>query len=83
MPLQLAEGTFEDIYEYISILFAAYSDPLHPFVSMLLPELGSDDPRLLEEGKQNEAERALARWKANPYEKWMKVVDDETGEIIR
>jgi hypothetical protein len=82
MPLQLAEGTFEDIHEYISILFAAYSDPLHLFVSMLLPGLGSDDPKLLKQGKDNEAERALARWKANPCERWMKVVDDETREII-
>jgi len=83
MPLRLSEGTFEEMHDYMAILFAAYSDPMHPFVAMLTPGLSSDSQETFEQGKHNEAERALARWKANPSKKWVKVIDVETGDIVR
>ncbi|KUJ13714.1 GNAT acetyltransferase-like protein [Mollisia scopiformis] len=82
MRFQVSEGTFNEIHDYLSIMFAAYSDPLHPFVSALLPGISSQDPAIYTQGKYDEAERALSRWKANPFEKWVKVVDTNTGEIV-
>jgi hypothetical protein len=83
MSLRLSEGIYEEIHDYTEIIFAAYSNPLHPFVAILLPGLGSNSQETFEQGKRNEAERALARWKANSLEKWVKVVDIETGDIVR
>jgi hypothetical protein len=42
MPLRLSNGGFEEIYDYMTIILAVYSDPLHPFIATLLSALSSD-----------------------------------------
>ena len=82
MPLQLSVGTFEDIHEFISLVFASYSDPPnHPFLCLILPGIGAESQEIVNRGITNAVERQLAKWKATPSEHWVKVVDTETGKI--
>jgi hypothetical protein len=83
MPLLLSEGKFEEIHDFVSVIFAAYSDLYHAFVAMINPGIGSDCKETYEEGEIDAAERFLARWKAGSSEKWVKIIDDSTGDIVR
>jgi len=83
MPLQSSEGSFEEIHEFVSVVFAAYSDPYHPFVAILLPGIGISDPEVYKLGQHDAADRFSKGWKASPSERWVKVVDMKTNEIIR
>ena len=78
MPLHLEEAVQADVPALVDCLFAAYSDPYHPFVDIVFPGAGRNAP----EGKKPAADRFLASWKTNPYEKWVKVLDSETGQIV-
>jgi len=67
----------------MSVVFAAYSDPYHPFVAMLLPGIGLSDLEVYKQGQRDAAERFLKGWKASSSERWVKVVDMKTNEIVR
>jgi hypothetical protein len=83
MPLKMSEGSFEEVHQFMSVVFAAYSDPYEPFVAMIFPGLSSDSPEKYENARHDAAERVLKDWKARPSERWVKVVDTEIGKIVR
>lgn len=82
MPLQLLEASYSDMDKLIPIIYGAYSEPFKPFVDLMLPGLGPG-PVSREEGSREAASRLLQAWKSKPNEHWLKVIDTETGEIIR
>jgi hypothetical protein len=81
MPLQVLEASFDDLPSLMSVVFAAYSDPYYPFVSLLYPGFGAKSKEIHEQFVNNAAESHRKRWKASSTEHWVKVVDSETGEI--
>ena len=76
-PFRVEEGVKADIHNFIDCIFDAYSHPRHPYLDLLYPGTGRNAP----EGKPFAVERYLARWEANPHERWAKVVDTATGEV--
>lgn len=80
MPLQLSLGTVEDIHEFTSLVFTAYPQD-QPYLKLIIPGFGAESQERINEGIQDSAAIQLARWKANPSERWVKVVDTDTGKI--
>ena len=83
MPFQLLDASHSDMPAIISIVYAAYSDPYKPFVDLMLPGLDQSGPVSREEGMREASARLLHAWKARPVDHWLKVIDTETGEIVR
>jgi len=79
MSLELLDASFEDINDLIAVQFAAYSNPYHPYVALLYPGLGSQDSK---KSQADAADRLRMSWGASPAERWKKVVDTKTGEIV-
>ena len=78
MPLVLEEGVKADVPAFVDCFFEAYSHPYHPFFDLLYPGAGHN----VQESKPGIVERVLERWNANPYQRWAKVLDSKTGQVI-
>ena len=83
MSLLLLDATYADMPEMVPIVFAAYASPYQPFVDLMLPGLKPGSETTREEGIEEATERLLKQWQSRPMDHWLKVIDSNTGEIIR
>ena len=83
MGLKLLPAEYSDMRILVEVIYAANSDPRDPFVDLCLPGLGEWSSATLEEGLEQVTRNYLAEWKASKTQHWMKVVDEDTGKIIR
>jgi hypothetical protein len=77
MPFRLEACTKSDVPEIVDCIFDAYSHPRYPFVDLLFPGAGSNNP----EGKPFAIQQYSSRWGSNPYEVWIKAIDTETNKV--
>jgi hypothetical protein len=82
MPLQLSKALFEDLPALMSVVFAAYADPYHPFLGLMYPGFGSESKEVIEQCMHNATESHRKRWEGSSTEEWVKVVDTESSEIV-
>jgi hypothetical protein len=83
MPLQLLPASFADMDELVRVIYAAYSYPHDPFVDLCTPGLGHDSPVRRVRGERETAADYLEDWKDSVSTHWLKVVDSDTGKIVR
>lgn len=82
MGLKLLPAEHSDMRALVEVVYAANSDPRDPFVDLCLPGLGAWSKATLEEGICQVTQKYLEEWKATPTQTWLKVVEEETGEIV-
>ena len=83
MGLKLLPAEHSDMRELVEVIYAANSDPRDPFVDLCLPGLGNWSNATREEGIKDVAKSYLAEWKASSTQTWKKVIDEDSGRIIR
>lgn len=83
MGLKLLPASYSDMPGLVQVLYSANSDPHDPFVDLCLPGIGAWSTSTVEEGMEEVRKNYLADWQASKTQHWMKVVDEETGQIVR
>ena len=81
MTLKLSESTLDDMPEMVSVICTAYSDPYQPFVDLMCPGYNSNGISR-EKAEQAMVQQYTAAWNSSPYQRWLKVVDTDSGEIV-
>ena len=83
MGLKLLLADYSDMRQLVEVVYAANSDPRDPFVDLCLPGLGAWSKATLEEGINEVTKNYLTEWKASKTQTWLKVIDEDTGNIVR
>lgn len=82
MPLIVENVNFEkDWDELFESQWAAWTNPPQPFWQLMFPVSG-DGPGAEAEAKKVGADRQLQLSKSDPNNRWLKVIDTDTGKIV-
>ena len=81
MPLVLEETNLEGDYdELFDVEWAAWNDPPQVLWALMFPAKGTG-PEAIAESKKVAADRQLQGTRMDPHDRWLKVVDTDTGKI--
>lgn len=83
MGLKLLPAEYTDMRELVEVIYTANSDPRDPFVDLCLPGLGAWSKATREEGVEKITKMYLEEWKESTTQTWLKIIDEDSGKVVR